>query len=367
MIDYPSSIILWMLERLSGVSDSIKGYQRHRPVIDNLLVAGFLALGVFRIWNVSGLFGMEWHIVLALTVLALGVQQRAWGYYAAVAAILIPLWNLSPYLMTLFVAATLLPRQWWIDRLPLVLLAASAPLLAEWHILGLAPLIAGLVGGPAAGFGVGVGSAIWMKLVAGLAEIPAELGYLHGVRVTWAAIAVHTQEASSLEILRMVVAPFIAGSSALLLHLLQSVGWGAAGWLVGKVRRLHWVKGEPRFLFVPALATGALVLWIAIFMVPAWLGIQSAWLFLSASRVTAGIALASIATAFVTTILERTRRPVVQRVPRPAYTRRRTREGMVLIPTNPEADVVTTTGRWRNPTPLPPEADDEGVIMLEID
>lgn len=356
-----------MLERLSGVTDSIKGYQRHRPLIDNLLVAGFLALGVFRLWNVSGLFGMEWHIVIALAVLALGVQQRAWGYYAAVAALLLPLWNLSPYLMTLFVAGALLPRRWWIEQLPFVLLAASAPLLAEWHVPGLAPLLAGLVGGPAAGFGVGLGSALWMKVVAGLAEIPAELGYLHGVRMTWAAMATHTQEASSLEILQMIGAPFLAGSSLFLLHSLQSVGWGVAGWLVGKVRRHHWVKGEPRFHFVPAIATGALFLWATIFMIPAWLGLQSAWLFLGAGRIVAGIALAGIATAFVTTILERTRRPVALRVPRPAYTRRRTREGMVLIPTNPEADVLTTTGRWRSPAPLPPEADDEGVIMLEID
>jgi hypothetical protein len=356
-----------MLDRVSGVNDSIKGYQRHRPVIDNLLVAGFLALGVFRIWQVSGLFGLEWHIVIGLAILALGVQNRAWGYYAAVAAVLVPLWNLSPYLMTLFIAVALLPRQWWIERLPWVLLAASAPLLAEWHILGFAPLVAGLVGGPVAGFGVGLGSAIWMKLVAGLANLPAELGYLHGIPITWNAIVAHTQPASSLEILQIIAAPFIVGSSALLLHLLQSVGWGLAGWVVGKVRRHHWVKGEPRFLFVPALASGALVIWATLFMVPAWVGVQSAWLFLGANRVTAGIALASIAGAFVTTILERTRRPVVQRVPRPAYTRRRTREGMVLIPTNPEADVVTTTGRWRNPTPLPPTDEDEGVIMLEID
>jgi hypothetical protein len=349
-----------------AVSDSIKGYQRHRPLIDSLLVAGFLALGVFRIWQMSGVFGIELHIVIALAIVALGVQNRAWGYYAAVAVVLVPLWNLSPYLMTLFVAVALLPRRWMIEQLPLVLVAASAPLLAEWHLLGFAPLVAGLVVGPAAGFGVGVGSAIWLKLVAGLADLPTDLALLHGVGVTWEGIASRTQPASSLEILQMVGAPFIVGTNAFLLYLLQSVGWGIAGWLVGKVRRYHWVKGEPRFVVIPAVATGGLMLWVVLFVIPAWLAQQSVWLFLSANRVMAGIALAAVAAVFITTVLERTRRPVAQRVPRPVYTRRRTREGMVLIPTNPEADVVTTTGRWRTPT-LPPEDEDEGVIMLEID
>lgn len=356
-----------MLERFSGVSESIKGYQRHRPLIDSLLIAGFLAWGVFRVWQVSGVFGLELHIVIGLGILALGVQNRAWGYYAAVAALLLPLWNLSPYIMTLFIAAALLPRRWMIEHLPLVLLAASAPWLAEWHVLGLAPLLAGLAGGPAAGFGVGLGSAIWMKVLAGVATLPAELGYLHGVGITWDGMATHTRPASSLEILQLIGTPFLVGANVFLLHLLQSIGWGLGGWLVGKVRRYQWVKGEPKFLVIPAVASGGLMLWATLFVVPAWLGMQSLWLFVSANRVVAGIALAAVASVFITTILERTRRPVAQRAPRPSYMRRRTREGMILIPTNPEAEVVATTGRWRTPIPLPPEDEDEGVIMLEID
>ncbi len=356
-----------MLTPVSGFNDSIKGYQRHRAMIDTLLLAGFLAFGVFRVWQASGLFGTEWHLVVGLAVLALGIQKRAWGYYAAVAALLMPLWTVSPYLMTLFLAAALLPRLWLIERLPWVVLAASAPVLSEWHIPGFAPFVAGLLGGPAAGFGVGLSSAIWLKLLAGLANLPGGMGDLQGAPIPWDAIVARTRPASSLEILQLIAAPLLAGSSMVLLHVLQSVGWGIAGWVVGKIRRRHWVKGEPRFLVVPALATGALVLWVTLFMVPAWIGSQSVWLFLSGNRLTAGVALAGIAAAFITTILERTRRPVVQRVPRPAFTRRRTREGMVLIPTNPEAEVLTATGRWRKPAPLPPDDEDEGVIMLEID
>jgi hypothetical protein len=127
------------------------------------------------------------------------------------------------------------------------------------------------------------------------------------------------------------------------------------------------MKGPPRFGLVPPLATGALAIWLTLFILPVPLQNVSLWRIVEANRVTAGIALASISAAFLCTLIERSRRALAPHAARPGYTRRRTREGMILIPTNPEATVVTTMGRRRALAPLAPTDEDEGVIMLEID
>jgi hypothetical protein len=353
------------VDRTPALRNPIKGYRRHRAVLDNLIVAAVLALAVYGAWAAGAPLGIEWGIVVALAVLVLGTQNRAWGYYAAVAASFIPLWQLSPVLTVLFATVALLPRRWVVGHLPAVLLVAAAPLLSEWHVPGVAPLLAGMAGGPALGFGVGVASALWLKILAALGDLPAELGALHGLHISWNAIATHTRSATPLEMIGMPVAPFFAGGNAFLLHALQAAGWGMAGWLVAKVRGYLGEQGAPRFAIVPPLACGSLLLWVTLFLLPAWLAGQSLWPVLTEQRLTAGVALASVTAAFLSTVLERIRAPVAQQAPRPGYSRRRTREGMVYIPANAKAHTATSTGRTRPEAPVADE--DEGVILLEFD
>lgn len=335
-------------------------YQRHRDAIENTLLAAALTLLVGVFLDATGAYPEQWRMVLLLALFALGAQARAWGYYAAVAILLWPLWSLSPHLMALFLAVALLPRGWIIEGLPWALLIVAAPLLAEWQVVALVPLLAGLLAGPMVGLWAGGLTALWLKLVAGLSGWLPELGDLHGVPFTLAAIEPRIADTTSLEILERLAAPFAQSSSLLLLHLLQIVAWALAGWLVGKIRHLDWRNGEPRFLFAPALAAGTLVLWVALFLIPAWLELKPLAAFLTAPLPTVGLALSAIMAALLTTLYESVQRPVPRRTPRPRPAPSRVgREGVETV----RDDSAPPHRPWAEPAR--PEEDD--VIMLELD
>ncbi|MGB0383786.1 MAG: hypothetical protein ACPGWR_03100 [Ardenticatenaceae bacterium] len=285
-------------------------YQRHRQAIENLLIAGALTLLVGLFLDATAIYPAQWRTVLLLTILMVGTQWRDWGYYIAFASLLWPLWNLSPYLMTLFVAVALLPRYWIIEYLPWVLLVVSAPLLTEWQIIALVPLLAGLVAGPATGWWTGVLSVLWVKLVAGMSGVLPELGALHGLFFSLAPIESHFTHASSLETLELLAAPFAESSFLLLLHLLQAAAWGLAGFLVGTIHEMEWRKGRPSFILLPTLALGFLVLWAGLYLLPAWLELQSFSVFLKDWMPTAGVALSVLAAGLLAMFYESMQRPV---------------------------------------------------------
>ncbi len=337
----------------------VLAYQRHRDRIEDAAVAAALALVVGLFLNGMAVYPAQWQSALLIGIFGLGVRSRAWGYYAAVAALLWPMWALSPYLMTLFLAVALLPREWIIEALPWALLIASAPLLAQWQMIGLVPLLAGVIAGPTTGLWAGILAALWLKMAGGLAGWMPEIGALYGAPFSLDLIRAQVAGSNSLDTLRMLVEPFAQSSFLLLLHALQIVLWGLAGWAVGKLREIEWRNGEPRFLLIPTLALGSLMLWATLFLLPAWLEVQPLATFLTSPLPTVGLALSALATAVGSALYEMVRRPVTQQ-PRRGFQVRMTREGPVTMSSEPQA---APTRRAPHVAPL----GDDDVIMLELD
>lgn len=297
----------------SPVRGFLLNYQRHREFVQNSMIAAALTLLVGLFLEATNAFSEQWRLVLLLTIFAIGAQSRDWGYYLAVSVLSFALWDLSPYLMSLFVAVALLPRLLIIDYLPWALLVVSTPLLVEWQAIGLVPILAGLIAGSTVGLWVGVLAALWLKLVAGLAGWMPELGALHGLSLTVEMIEARVSDAKSLETLQLLAAPFSQSSSALLLHVLQIASFGIAGWLVGKLRQSEWREGEPSFVLLPTLAIGFLPLWGAIYLLPAWLGIQSWTMFWTNPLPAAGLALSALTAGLLTAFYESVQRPLPNR------------------------------------------------------
>lgn len=289
-------------------------YQRHRERIEDILVATGLSFLVGLFLNATHVYPQEWQLVLLLTIFVVGTQAREWAYYVAIATVLWPLWFISPYLMALFVAVALLPRTLIIEHLPWILLVLSAPLLAEWHALALPPLLAALIAGASIGFWVGALTAFWIKLVAGLSGWIPELAALHGQAFTLTPIETLVRDASSLETLELLAAPFIQSSSMLLLHVLQIVAWGCAGWLVGKIIQVDWQQVSPHIAIIPSLSAGLILLWSAIYLLPAWLELQPLSYVLSHPLPMAGLLLSALTAGCLASLYEEIQRPVSPRL-----------------------------------------------------
>jgi hypothetical protein len=71
------------------------------------------------------------------------------------------------------------------------------------------------------------------------------------------------------------VAPFSGSSNKLLLDVLQVLGCGLAGAVVGWLRRMNWAEYRPWANLTVALFSGALVMWATIFLLPILLSLQS--------------------------------------------------------------------------------------------
>jgi hypothetical protein len=343
----------------SPVHGVLLSYQRHRKFIQNSLIAAALTLLVGLFLEATNAFSEQWRLVLLLTIFAIGAQSRDWGYYLAVSVLSYALWDLSPYFMSLFVAVALLPRLLIINYLPWALLVVSTPLLAEWQAIGLVPLLAGLIAGPTVGLSVGLLAALWLKLVAGLAGWMPELGALHGLSFTIEMIEARVSDATSLETLKLLAAPFSQSSTILLLHVLQITGFGIAGWLVGKVRQIEWRQGKPPFVLLPTLAVGFLPLWGAIYLLPAWLEIQSFTMFWTNPLPAAGLALSALTAALLSAFYENVQRPLPNR--RAAANRRRQKDNNTSERSTPDRRA------WSDARAQDGSLSEGNIIMLEFD
>jgi hypothetical protein len=280
-----------------------RGRQPERAPVEEALAVIGLALLVALFLNAMEVLQGNTRAVVAAGIAGLGLFAPKWGWRAALAALAWPLWLLAPGLALLFLPLALLFEKWIARALPWVLLVAMVPLLAQWHAVALVPLLAGLLGGPRRGLSVGIAAAFWLKVVGGLAGWVPELGALQGAPLAIDLIRPALAGSNPVVVLQALVAPLTHGS-LLPFHLLQVVAWGLAGWLAGTVRQLQWEEDEPRFALVPPLATGALALWAALYLLPIAFALESWHGLLSAPTLAVGIALSALTAALLTTLYE---------------------------------------------------------------
>lgn len=274
-------------------------YQEQREPIDNALqAAGITVLaGIVLHASITAVYPSEWVTILLITTFVLGAREPAWGYLAATAVVLWPLWSLSPYLMALFLAVAVLARGIILDNLPWALLIIGAPLLAQGYVAALVPLAAGILAGPTVGLWTGALSALWLKLFGGMVNLSPDLLTLNEHAVDGTALASRFADANSLETLRLLVAPFASDSSVLLLHLLQIGTWAGAGYLAGRLRSSMLAERSPWGAVGAAAVAGAAVTWAGFYALPLWLDLTDVTVLTSTPWTHAGIALSATLSA----------------------------------------------------------------------
>ncbi len=251
-------------------------YQARRDLADRAIPAIGLALLLDSLLNANPTptYPTEWHVFLLLVVACFGFYNTIAGFVAALALAAWPLWTLSPYLATLAIAVAVILHLIILRRFNWALLVAAAPALAYNLIFALPPLLAGMFLGPTGGFWVGALAALWLKVAGGMGNLPTDLLSLHLHPILLSQVAERFHDAKSLETLQLLVAPFSGSSNKLLLDVLQVLGCGLSGALVGWVRRMNWAENRPWANLTVALFAGALVLWASIFVLPIWVGLQ---------------------------------------------------------------------------------------------
>lgn len=249
-------------------------YQARRDLADRAIPAIGLALLLDTLLQARPTYPAEWRTFLLLLVACFGFYNTLAGFLAALALSAWPLWTLSPYLATLALTAAVLLHLVILKRFNWALLVVAAPALAYNLVFALPPLLAGMLLGPAGGFWVGALAALWLKLAGGMGNLPTDLLSLQIHPILLSQVADRFHDVKSLETLQLLVSPFSGSSTKLLLDVLQVLGCGLAGALVGLVRRMNWAEDRPWANLTLGLFGGALVLWSVIFLLPVWAGLQ---------------------------------------------------------------------------------------------
>jgi hypothetical protein len=327
-------------------------YQTRRDVVEQAISAAGLVVLSHLLYQAQPAYPSDWRPFLLILIFCAALYASALGYFITVALAMWPLWTLSPYLASIFLAIAVLAQSPILRRLSWSLLVGMTPMLA-WNLLsGVGPLLAGVTLGPGGGFWVGVLSALWLKVAGGMAGLPTDLLTLHNSEITLVAVRDRFGGANSLQTLQRLVAPFTDGSTRLLLDVLQVLLWGLAGALVGWVRQRLWVERRPWLNLLIALSGGALLILISIFVAPIWVQLRPVASLGSDPVLAAAVLGSALIAGIVYALRHYLNRPIQ-------------RASIRILPTNYSTGEPPTPAGTPKPAPAKDKGDD--VIMLELD
>ncbi len=234
-------------------------YQRYHVFFDRLPAALGMAYLFFLVARSTDAFSSEWRIFIAGGVLVAGMARPIAGYLTFLLALAYPLYSISIYIAALALAV-LIPLAFFIEEyLAGLVLVLAAPLLSIYRVAPLAPLLAGLWWAEWGGVLVGLGSAFWLKTFAGMCGATLDLTQLGGVPLAAGRLIDRFHTANSLQTLLWMAEPWLGISSLdvgrvsipaasdsqiLLLHVIELLGWGLAGYGVGLTHRLVQEKSR---------------------------------------------------------------------------------------------------------------------------
>lgn len=332
-------------------------YQSNRDLVERTFIAIGLALLVGSLLHGQPVYPADWTMLLVGAVVVAGLYDPLAGYLAAVAISVWPLWQLSPYLATLFLAVAVLARGRLLRSLSWALLVTASPMLAWLLVTAIVPLLAGLLLSPAAAFWVGVAAASWLKLAGGMAGIQPDLLTLHQEPIFVSAVAARFAGANSLSALQRLVAPFAGDATFLLLDILQVLGWGLCASLVAWFRQQRWAELRPAWSLIVALLGGTSVSIGTLFLLPVWLQVAPLRLLWSDPMVVVGALFSAWLAGASYWLRYLLHRPV-----------RRFRWRSVPAAVGPIPGVTAGRGPAASaPRPAPSSESGGDVIMLELD
>ncbi len=212
----------------------------------------------------------NWIVVIAVAIASLGIRWPLVAYGLAVGVMLYPLYTINFYLAVLFLALSALGHRVLVHYLGATVLVLATPVLAQYHLHWLVPILGGLWWG-ATGAWIGALAALWGKFLAGMAGMNLDWLVLAGQTPEVNAMISRFQNANSLDTLLLLIEPVADSSGVILYNLLQVIGWAAAGGFVGFLARRKWVKYRTPWSILVVTAGGGLILLVTHLGLPYWL------------------------------------------------------------------------------------------------
>jgi len=237
-------------------------YQRYRTFFDRLIPALGLVLMFVLVEQHTSVFPVEWRLFIAGAVLAAGLATPVVGYGLFVLALAYPLYSISIYVAALGLAALILLVFAAARHLAAVVLMLCLPLVIPYRVAVAAPLLAGLWWGDWGGALVGLGSALWLKIFAGMCGAAPDLIRLGDQALAVEQFITRFQTANSLQTLLWLVDPLVPNSQAALFHIFQVLGWGLGGYAVGLVCRRMEGMSRPHVGLLASVSAGLVGIWM---------------------------------------------------------------------------------------------------------
>ncbi len=212
-----------------------------------LIGAGITAL-LYNLFNVLPVYPVNWDTVILVAVFITALFSPIGVYFFAVIVALYPLYTLSLYIAVLFLAIALLGQYIFVRNLgaTVLVLVTATPLLGQYQLAWMVPLLGGLWWGKSGGIWMGLSAALTGQIIAGMAGQSPDWLNLLSTSPQIYEIAQYFEHADSLETLEKILAPLAPNSTTLLYHLLQVVIWASVGGIVGGVAQWDWtIKKSP--------------------------------------------------------------------------------------------------------------------------
>lgn len=378
--------------------------RRYWTAIERVITAGALAGLLYLLMHSLPAYPPYWDLVLTGIIFGAALGSPPLGYFLAAAAALYPIYNISIYLMVLFLAVALLGQRVFINNLGATLLTLAAPLFGQFYLPWVTPVLGGLWWGPVGGLLIGGLSALWGQVLSGMQGLNPDLTLRLGGGWDPAALVERFAGIDSLATLWRLVEPLAPDSTSLLLFLLQVGLWGAVGSVLGALAEKPWAQRRRPASGVALAWLGVCILLAGQVLSGLWLQQYTAELLMRLTRpLGLAFALSGLAVSLfellhdlveyplVTPLSRRGTRPGLwglRHAPeavhnaaatngRPArgsiYTRPTGDNGLKAAakPTNlaqaPGPTAPANEGQARKPANPPDESDSDDLIMLELD
>jgi hypothetical protein len=332
-------------------------YQRYRVFFDRLVPALGIAWLFVLTNRATGTFPGEWLGFIAGSILVAGLAAPLAGYVLFVLALAYPLYSISIYVAALALAVLIVLSFFVTRHFAAIVLVLTAPLLSVCRVAPLVPLLAGLWWAEWGGVLVGMGSALWLKTFAGMCGATPDLVQLGGQALAVQQLVDRFHVANSLQTLLQLADPLAPDPQALLLHILEILGWGLAGYGVGIVgRRIESVR-RPAISLLASISAGMLGLWFGSIVIPVALGLREASD--SPISVLLGFLVQSISSGVLVLGLYAGARYLVRPVVLPTRSR--------SDPYRPSTTPEPASQPWSRPQPVANEDEPTDIIMIDLD
>lgn len=235
-------------------------FRRYQSFVEGAIAAVALAAIVGLLLYILPVYPPNWAPVLVMTIALFGLRWPTVAYLLAVVIAIYPIYTISLYLAVLFIALTVLGQRVFAHYLGATVLVLATPLLAQYHLHWLIPLLAGLWWGTSGGAWIGGLAALWGKMLGGMAGLDPDWLTLAGQSPSLAGVMQRFHTLNSLETLLKLLQPFAPDTSTLLYHLLQIAIWATAGAVLGTLAGRPWIQHRQPWSSLVLAVLGGLIL-----------------------------------------------------------------------------------------------------------